>query len=140
MLHVLDENQLSYDPYNVEIDTNPYPTYKRLRDEAPLYYNETFDFWGLSRFADVEAALRDVENLSSASRCGVPSQGRGLVHRCAAPAAPPSRVGGPGARARPRGRAPRFAPDTAHRTPVPDPGRTQKSRDQTERCTEQLIC
>ena len=65
-MHVLDENQLSYDPYNVEIDTNPYPTYKRLRDEAPLYYNETFDFWGLSRFADVEAALRDVENLSSA--------------------------------------------------------------------------
>jgi cytochrome P450 len=63
---VLDENQLSYDPYNVEIDADPYPTYKRLRDEAPLYYNEKFDFWGLSRFVDVEAALRDVENLSSA--------------------------------------------------------------------------
>jgi cytochrome P450 len=65
-MHVLDENQLSYDPYNVEIDADPYPTYRRLRDEAPLYYNEKFDFWGLSRFADVEAALRDVENLSSA--------------------------------------------------------------------------
>jgi cytochrome P450 len=65
-MHVLDENQLSYDPYNVEIDADPYPTYRRLRDEAPLYYNENFDFWGLSRFADVEAALRDVENLSSA--------------------------------------------------------------------------
>ena len=65
-MHVLDESRLSYDPYNVEIDIDPYPTYKRLRDEAPLYYNEDFDFWGLSRFADVEAALRDVENLSSA--------------------------------------------------------------------------
>jgi len=65
-VHVLDENQLSYDPYIVEIDADPYPTYRRLRDEAPLYYNERLDFWGLSRFADVEAALRDVENLSSA--------------------------------------------------------------------------
>ena len=63
---VLDENRLSYDPYDVEIDADPYPTYKRLRDEAPLYYNEKFGFWALSRFADVEAALRDIGNLSSA--------------------------------------------------------------------------
>lgn len=63
---VLDENQLSYDPYDVEIDADPYPIYKRLRDEAPLYYNDKFGFWGLSRFDDVEAALRDVANLSSA--------------------------------------------------------------------------
>ena len=32
-------NDLYYDPYNVEIDADPYPTYRRLRDEAPLYYN-----------------------------------------------------------------------------------------------------
>ncbi|EID11417.1 cytochrome P450 [Mycolicibacterium phlei DSM 43072] len=48
------------------IDVDPYPVYRRLRDESPVYYNEKFDFWGLSRFADVESALRDVENLSSA--------------------------------------------------------------------------
>ncbi len=65
-MQVLGDSRLSYDPYNVEIDVDPYPTYKRLRDEAPLYYNEKFDFWALSRFADVEAALRDVDNLSSA--------------------------------------------------------------------------
>jgi len=63
---VLDESQLSYDPYDVQIDLDPYATYKRLRDEAPLYYNDEFGFWGLSRFADVEAALRDTVNLSSA--------------------------------------------------------------------------
>ncbi|WP_396904151.1 cytochrome P450 [Mycolicibacterium phlei] len=57
---------LYYDPYDVAIDVDPYPVYRRLRDESPLYYNEKFDFWGLSRFADVESALRDVENLSSA--------------------------------------------------------------------------
>ncbi|MBX7433913.1 cytochrome P450 [Mycobacterium sp. Y57] len=65
-MRVSDEKALSYDPYDVGIDVDPYPTYRRLRDEAPVYYNEKFDFWGLSRFADVESALRDVENLSSA--------------------------------------------------------------------------
>ncbi|MGE2731816.1 cytochrome P450 [Mycolicibacterium vaccae] len=59
-------NALYYDPYDVDIDRDPYPVYRRLRDEAPVYYNEKFDFWGLSRFADVEAALRDIDNLSSA--------------------------------------------------------------------------
>jgi cytochrome P450 len=62
----LGPSDLYYDPYDIAIDADPYPTYRRLRDEAPLYYNERFDFWGLSRFADVEAALRDVKRLSSA--------------------------------------------------------------------------
>lgn len=60
------EGQISSDPYNIEIDVDPYPTYRRLRDERPIYCNEQFDFWALSRFADVDAALRDVDNLSSA--------------------------------------------------------------------------
>jgi cytochrome P450 len=59
-------SDLYYDPWNVEIDIDPYPTYQRLRDEAPLYYNERHDFWGLSRYADVDAALRDPNRLSSA--------------------------------------------------------------------------
>ncbi|ODQ93639.1 cytochrome P450 [Mycolicibacterium holsaticum] len=59
-------SEVYYDPYDVAIDVDPYPVYKRLRDEAPVYYNEKFDFWALSRFEDVEHALRDVENLSSA--------------------------------------------------------------------------
>jgi len=58
--------ELHYDPYDVEIDADPYPTYRRLRDEAPLYHDERHDFWGLSRFADVEAALKDWHRLSSA--------------------------------------------------------------------------
>jgi cytochrome P450 len=48
-----------YDPYDVEIDRDPYPTFRRLRDEAPLYYNEPHDFYALSRFEDVERALVD---------------------------------------------------------------------------------
>ena len=55
-----------FDPYNVEINADPYPTFARLREEAPLYYNEEFDFYALSRFADVNKALIDHETFSSA--------------------------------------------------------------------------
>lgn len=65
-MQAVTEGQISYDPYNVEIDADPYPTYRRLRDEAPLYYNEKFGFWALSRFSDVDEALRDIGHLSSA--------------------------------------------------------------------------
>jgi len=58
--------ELYYDPWDVEIDLDPYPTFKQLRDEAPIYYNERHDFWGLSRYDDVDAALRDPNRLSSA--------------------------------------------------------------------------
>jgi cytochrome P450 len=59
-------DELYYDPYDIEIDADPYPIYRRLRDDAPIYHNERLDFWGLSRFADVESALKDVTRLSSA--------------------------------------------------------------------------
>ena len=59
-------SDLYYDPWAVDIDLDPYPVYRRLRDEAPLYYNERHDFWGVSRYADVDAALRDPGRLSSA--------------------------------------------------------------------------
>ncbi|RUP05012.1 MAG: cytochrome P450 [Mycobacterium sp.] len=59
-------SDLYYDPWDVEIDLDPYPTYHRLRDEAPVYCNERYEFWGLSRYADVDAALRDSARLSSA--------------------------------------------------------------------------
>lgn len=54
-----------YDPYDVRIVHDPYPTYAALRDEAPLYYNEKYRFWALSRHTDVEAALSDWETFSN---------------------------------------------------------------------------
>jgi len=59
-------SELYYDPWDLEIDLDPYPVYRRLRDEAPIYYNERYDFWGISRYTDVDAALRDPGRLSSA--------------------------------------------------------------------------
>jgi cytochrome P450 len=48
-----------FDPYNVDIRTDPYPTYRRMRAEAPLYYNEQYDFFALSRCEDIERGLQD---------------------------------------------------------------------------------
>lgn len=57
---------LYWDPFDIELDSFPYDTWRRMRDEAPLYRNERYDFWALSRFADVEAAHKDPVNFSSA--------------------------------------------------------------------------
>jgi cytochrome P450 len=59
------DTDLYYDPYDFEIDTDPYPIWKRMRDEAPLYYNEKHEFYALSRFDDVEQGLVDWETYPS---------------------------------------------------------------------------
>lgn len=56
---------LYYDPYDFVIDTDPYPIWRRLREEAPLYYNEKHDFYAVSRYEDVEKGLLDVKTYSS---------------------------------------------------------------------------
>lgn len=56
---VASASDVYYDPYDVDINADPYPVYRRLREEAPLYYNERHDFYALSRFEDVEPGLRD---------------------------------------------------------------------------------
>ena len=60
------DNAIYWDSFTPEISANPYMIYKRLRDEAPLYYNEEHDFYVVSRFADVEKCLADHETFSSA--------------------------------------------------------------------------
>jgi cytochrome P450 len=59
------DTEIYYDPYDFEIDNDPYPLWKRMRDETPLYYNEKYDFYALSRFDDVEPALVDWETYRS---------------------------------------------------------------------------
>jgi cytochrome P450 len=58
--------EIYYDPYDFEIDTDPHPVWRRMRDEAPLYRNDRYDFWALSRFEDVAAGLADWRSYSSA--------------------------------------------------------------------------
>src|SRR2546427_12487490 len=60
------EPTLYWDPYDTDLDDAPYAVWKRMRDEAPVYRNERYDFWALSRFHDIEAAHRDQQTYSSA--------------------------------------------------------------------------
>ena len=53
------------DPYNYDFHEDPYPYYRRLRDEAPLYYNEELKFWALSRHQDVLQGFRNSTTLSN---------------------------------------------------------------------------
>ena len=57
---------LSYDPYDFAIHDDPHPVWRRMRDETPLYRNDKHDFWALTRFEDVSAALADWRTYSSA--------------------------------------------------------------------------
>ena len=58
-------SDVSYDPYDVGINADPYPVFRRLREEAPLYRNDEHDFYAVSRFADVERGLVDRETYIS---------------------------------------------------------------------------
>ncbi|MCK0176571.1 cytochrome P450 [Mycolicibacterium sp. F2034L] len=58
--------ELYYDPWHAELNADPYPMFKRIRDEAPLYYNEAHDFYAVSRFDDVNRTLVDNKSFSSA--------------------------------------------------------------------------
>ena len=49
--------ELYYDPFDNDIDDDPYPIWKRMRREAPLYYNEKYNFYALSRWDDVAREL-----------------------------------------------------------------------------------
>ncbi len=64
-MSVTSESDVYYDPYDAEIDEDPHPVWKRLRDETPLYRNEKYDFFALSRFADVEPCLVDWDTYRS---------------------------------------------------------------------------
>jgi hypothetical protein len=68
---------VAYSPYAYEMHEDPYPTYARLRDEAPLYRNDELGFWALSRHADVLAAFRDSERFSSALGVSLEPSGTG---------------------------------------------------------------
>ena len=63
---VAGSGDIRYDPWDVELNSDPYPMFSRIRENAPLYYNAEHDFFALSRFDDVDAALLDHETFSSA--------------------------------------------------------------------------
>jgi len=61
----LTTSQVVFDPFSDDFFNNPYQTYRRMREEAPVYYSERYDFYALTRHEDVSAALKDFETYSS---------------------------------------------------------------------------
>ncbi|OBF54077.1 cytochrome P450 [Mycolicibacterium monacense] len=57
--------ELYYDPFDFVIDDDPYPVWKRMRAEAPLYRNSRYGFYALSRYDDVVRALPDWQTYRS---------------------------------------------------------------------------
>jgi cytochrome P450 len=57
--------RVEFDPYSNDFFDSPFETYRRMRNEAPVYYSEKYGFYALSRYDDVAAALRDFETYSS---------------------------------------------------------------------------
>ncbi|ORV16634.1 cytochrome P450 [Mycobacterium celatum] len=57
---------LEFDPYSEDFFNSPYDTYRRMRNEAPVYYNEKLDFYALTRYDDVAPAYKDFQTYSSA--------------------------------------------------------------------------
>jgi cytochrome P450 len=58
-------SDLYYDPYTSINDLDPYPLYKRMRDDVPLYYNEKHDFYAVTRYEDCEQGLVDAKRYIS---------------------------------------------------------------------------
>ncbi|MEE8581222.1 MAG: cytochrome P450, partial [Myxococcota bacterium] len=57
---------VEYNPYAYEIHEDPYPVYRALREQAPVYRNHELNFWALSRYDDVQSILRDPLRFSNA--------------------------------------------------------------------------
>jgi cytochrome P450 len=63
----MSATKVEFDPFSADYFDDPTETYRRLRDEAPIYFSEKYGFYALSRFADVVAAHRDWKGFSSAN-------------------------------------------------------------------------
>src|SRR4029453_1973738 len=72
----LDVHDVVYNPFGFALHDDPYSTYRRLRDEAPAYWNPELEFWALTRFDDVLAAFRDAERFSSSNGVALETRGR----------------------------------------------------------------
>jgi cytochrome P450 len=66
MTQIAPEAPLAWDPISEQYKADPHAVWRRLRDEAPVYYNPAHDFYALSRFVDVDVAHRDPKTFSSA--------------------------------------------------------------------------
>ena len=65
MMTGANTTDLYYDPFDFDIDDDPYPIWRRMRDEAPLYRNDKYNFYALSRHDDVSRELHNWDTYRS---------------------------------------------------------------------------
>src|ERR1700749_1700660 len=114
---------MEYDPFSREFQADPFAVYRWMRDEAPVFYSEKWNWWALSRFEDVRAAATDPQTCPSyggidiedtakdqkgPERPGVPARHRHPADGPVPPDDPPSAAADPHRRA--GGRGPRRGP------------------------------
>ena len=61
-----EQEAVVFDPFSADFYRDPHAFYPRLRAQAPVFYNAEYDFYALSRHADVAAGLKDFTTYSSA--------------------------------------------------------------------------
>ena len=69
---------INWDPYDPALHIDPYETWRRMRDDAPVYRNDRYDFYALSRYDDVYAAHRDAKTFISGK--GIVLEMMGMDH------------------------------------------------------------
>ena len=70
--------QVVFHPFSEEYFENPFDIYRRMREDAPLYYDEKEDFYAITRHEDVAAALKDHETYSSSRGCDLSMVRKGI--------------------------------------------------------------
>ena len=68
-----------FDPFSEEFFNSPFEIYRRMREDAPLYYDEKEDFYALTRHEDVAAGFKDFETYSSARGCDLAMVRKGIA-------------------------------------------------------------
>ena len=58
-MNAIDNAPAHWDPFNQTYFYNPYPVFKKLREKAPIYYNEEYDFYAVSRYDEAQMVLGD---------------------------------------------------------------------------------
>jgi len=74
----MTKSKVVFDPFSEEFFTNPFDIYQRMREDAPLYYDEKEDFYALTRHVDVAGALKDCETYSSSRGCDLAMVRKGI--------------------------------------------------------------
>jgi len=72
---VVSHGGVEFDPFSEDFFNAPFNTYRRLRDEAPVYHNEERGFWAVSRYDDVVAVSRDWQRFTTARGVDIDNYG-----------------------------------------------------------------